>query len=352
MEKSILFRFLPLVLLFVLFFNYLICFHLQAAEEPAGVPEKLTVAFYDLPNVNALGFIMAKERGYYEAAGLPEIEFLWQDEAHTVFEHMEKDASIGVSWLAEGIQARAEGSKVVGLGRLSRGYSNAISIRRDWTPTLTNFDVLDGRKIGLSFRRDLSARVFFQSRGIKIHPIVFRPDRNVLFRKGGVDAIVVVSYNFFVLSEYVRGRDLFRNFKLSDYGGGYPEDTVFCRESFYEENPELCRAFMDATFRGWAYTFSHKEEAVQALVNYQRAYQLMGDTYILERELVAWESLMDLNPELGANGECGQEDYERLCRDMVKSGVIGEGEVPEYDTFFRINLHTENVKEPVVGPRD
>ena len=44
-----------------------------------------------------------------------------------------------------------------------------------------------------------------------------------------------------------------------------PEDGIYCREETLQNEPEMCKNFIDATIKGWAYAFQNKEEMVRTM---------------------------------------------------------------------------------------
>ena len=51
-------------------------------------------------------------------------------------------------------------------------------------------------------------------------------------------------------------RDEINVFNFYDYGMNFPEDGIYCMESTFKKDPELCRKFVDASIDGWTYALA------------------------------------------------------------------------------------------------
>ena len=137
--------------------------------------------------------------------------------------------------------------------------------------TVKDRDALDGARVtlwGSSFR---SAYIgYFKTAGVqpRILPQFFSVN---LFLTGGADACAAMEYNEYetIIQSGVDPEDL-TVFSLRNNGFGFPEDGVYATSRTARRNPELCRAFAQATLQGWAYCRAHPAEAVASVMRHAR----------------------------------------------------------------------------------
>lgn len=295
----------------------------------------LRVAFYDLPSIPFLGFIVAEKLGYFEQEGIGQVELIWRNELETVFDLLKQGkADFAVSWMSEGIRAAADGFDVVSIARLSQETTEAIYIRRDINPTYHKPRDLDGRKVGIAFRRDSNARAFFRHIGVNPVPVVFRAESGFVFNEGVVDAVIMPQFNVDVYCQYTRFRDQVRSYPVSNFGVVYPEDAVFCTRAFLKQKGDLCQRFMKAVWRGWNEVGKNRGRSVEILAAYSNKGDLPNDLFYLLQELDRWYPFLHFNKDLEKNGDCNQADFEQLRTDMIAAGLVDAQKVPAFKSFF------------------
>ena len=104
---------------------------------------------------------------------------------------------------------------------------------------------------------DIQARALFKLYGVQVRTIR-QPATIMLFLHGGVDVVSAMWYNeYHLLLNAGFNPDELRLFHFADYGLDFPEDGIYCRQDFFEENPDLCRHFVSASIKGWQYAFDH-----------------------------------------------------------------------------------------------
>ncbi len=83
------------------------------------------------------------------------------------------------------------------------------------------------------------------------------------FINGEVDAMsVFVSNQLYILDKL---NIKYNIFNPSDYGIYSYDEELFTSKSFVDSNPELVQRFIQATHKGWQYSFEHKEEIVDLI---------------------------------------------------------------------------------------
>lgn len=88
-----------------------------------------------------------------------------------------------------------------------------------------------------------------------------------LYASGAVDAILVKSYNEKIqvdMSSLAYGSA----FSFRSRGYDMPEDGVYVTYDYYMQHPMECKAFVEASIKGWKWVRAHKEEAVDMVMKY------------------------------------------------------------------------------------
>lgn len=88
-----------------------------------------------------------------------------------------------------------------------------------------------------------------------------------LYASGAVDAILVKSYNEKIqvdMSSLAYGSA----FSFRSRGYDMPEDGVYVTYDYYMQHPMECKAFVEASIKGWKWVRAHKEEAVDIVMKY------------------------------------------------------------------------------------
>ncbi len=76
-------------------------------------------------------------------------------------------------------------------------------------------------------------------------------------------------YNLILNSPSVDKNDLLF-FRLREMGMDFPEDAIYTAAETADADPELCRAFVRATFEGWEYARNNPEETLAVVMRETR----------------------------------------------------------------------------------
>ncbi len=157
-----------------------------------------------------------------------------------------------------------------------------------------------------------------------------------LFLRKGVDACAAMDYNEYnrILQAGVDPEEL-TCFPMREGRFGFPEDGLYCLDSFYRENGEDCRAFVEASMEGWAYAREHREEVLdlvmdrarKAHVPTNRAHQRWMLDHVLE------SIFPGDNPGDWQAGVLSRQDFERTVSVMREQGQLASA--PAYGDFVR-----------------
>jgi NitT/TauT family transport system substrate-binding protein len=86
------------------------------------------------------------------------------------------------------------------------------------------------------------------------------------FVDGDVDVVTATWYNELDTLKTRMGAENLRLFVAEDYGITFPRDTLITSEKVAKENPELVKAFLRATLRGWKDAIKDPKNAVDTVM--------------------------------------------------------------------------------------
>jgi len=234
---------------------------------------KIRFGCHWLPQAQFAGYYLAREKGFYRKAGL-EVEIVHAGATTSNVDMLQENkVDFASLFLATAVRIDAEGGDLVNVGQLFRHSSLILAARK--ASGINDLKDLNGKKIGI-WRSDFrdAPMQFLQQQGIKAE-IVFMNASVDLFLWGGVDAMLVTTYNELhaLAMAGVKTGDL-QLFRLKDYQLDIPEDGLYCHASFYRANADLCRRFVAATMAGWQYAATHQDEALETVERIMRENHL------------------------------------------------------------------------------
>jgi NitT/TauT family transport system substrate-binding protein len=221
-----------------------------------------------LPQAQFAGYYMAQAKGYYKDAGIDltlnpggpnlQCETLVASGADT----------FGVSGGADSvIAARNKGLPVVSVGMVGQVTPLVFVARKDGPiKTLEDFR---GKKVSVWFNgANLVLFRMLASKGIQPTEMTIQPQQIGVtpFVDGDVDVIGAFTYNELLTIQSRMGADKLRLFTPGDYGVALPVDSLIVAEKTAKEKPELVKAFLQATLRGWQDVFKDPKAGVDVVM--------------------------------------------------------------------------------------
>jgi len=317
-------RVLMLIVFFLLFFNSALL-----GRSPAAIrflPQWTHQAQF-------AGFYMALDKGFYAEEGLS-VTILDGGPQNPVGEAIQSDkAEIVSSFFSSALAMKNQGLPIVNICQYSK--RSALMVASKKSRLSEDIASLNGVRIGLWHKdfREIPL-YFFHSQGLSPDIIPIKSGIQ-LFLNDGVEALVVMWYNELhrILSAGYAEADL-NMFHFFDYGINMPEDGLFCREDYYDENRRYADAFVRASLRGWQYAFTHKDEALEAVLWRQKATgipaNLAHEGYMLD----CMQSLLEADADdASVSGYMSKKAYLEAIEIALKAGIIEN--VPPYQAFVR-----------------
>ncbi len=266
------------------------------------------------------GYYMAKEKGFYQNAGL-DVEIIpFTFGSSNVVE----DVVLGKATYGTGrsslLAARYQGLPVVALAAVFQETPSVLLTRTD--TGIENISDLIGRRIMIT-PDELGAAAtmgMLASQGLRAFDIVrIKHSYNLddLINKNTDAMACYVSNEPFVLKE--KGV-AFNSFAPSQYGQNYYGDLLFTSESEAKSHPKRVAAFKKASLQGWAYAFNHIEETARLIKAKYNGQDKSIESLIFEgRELkkLAYKKGVPL-------GNISTERFQEIARLYYDLGVLSE----------------------------
>lgn len=256
------------------------------------------------------GYYVAKEKGFYKDAGL---DVVIQSPAltGTVYHRLETNqCDAGIFSMMSAIDIIANGTPLVNILQTSMNSSYLIISRWGKDPLKEK-----GKRIAVYMSEpNYLAFILDRKQNTGYEWVYFTGNIN-LFLSGGVDMMSTVGY-----SEYLQlkqaGFDMPANsvYRFKDHGYNIQENGVYVRRDYYETHREQVKRFAEASKKGWEWTASHKEEALDIVMRYVREEHVQTNRVI--QRLMLEEIL-----RLQTDPDTGKREF-RLRPDMVKKANL------------------------------
>ncbi len=276
---------------------------------PSRANESITIRLKWLNQAQFAGYYVAKEKGYYSAAGLDvKIEPGGPD-----FPAVQMVAGgseqFGVTGADQILVAREKGVPVVALAVLYRKNPFVLfALSKSGIDKPAKFT---GKNIGVKLggNEELIYRAVIKSADVDKSKLTETPVKFDItpLLTGQVDV-----WPGYLINEVIATKE--RGFDVTiispaDYEISLYADTLFTTEKMLKEKPEIVRAFVTATMKGWAEAVANPEEAAKITVKY-------GSKLTYEHELAMMKaSIPLLKPDdkpLGSMDEAGWKRVESL----------------------------------------
>ena len=222
------------------------------------------------------GYYVAQAKGYYQSTGL-ETQIIHPSQSENAYSLLESGkAQIITLNLNQALHYISQGADLVNVMQTSQVNSQLLV---GHIP-LTNLASLGNRKLGVLSYIDFKLVQLITSKyGVKAQFVRYNGGVNVFLSKA-VDACLMVSYNEFIqLAECGYRADSTHVMRLSDWGYDMPEDGVYVLRSYYEQNRETVRKFVEASKKGWDYTANHEKEALGVTMTHVKESRIATNEY-------------------------------------------------------------------------
>ncbi len=220
----------------------------------------------------SVGFLVAKEKGYYRDAGLDVSISPGNGSATTAQLVASKATQIGFSDGYVVGNSIAKGMKIKTVGSIYRRDPAALMVLDD-SPIKTPKD-LEGKTVAMTAGSAQFQQwpAFAKGAGIdpsKIRIINIDPAGvGPALVSGKVDAIGGYVFSYAPSIE-IRGKKKLRMFWFADYGVTVVSNGIIVHLDTLKSSPDILRGFVPATIKGFLYGRQHIDEAIATVKKYQ-----------------------------------------------------------------------------------
>jgi NitT/TauT family transport system substrate-binding protein len=224
------------------------------------------------------GYYAALDQGYYEDEGL-DVD-IRPGGPDIVPEQvvLGGQAEFGINWLDSTLATRDKGQNIVNIAQVfTRSGMTEVTWKDEGLDQITD---LKGKKVGVWLGGN-EHKLFAALNKNGLDPqkdveIVAQPFDMELFLKRDIDAAAAMTYNELAQvletknadTDQLHTIDELNVLKMSDLGTGALEDGIFVREDWIseEDNEDVAKRFLKASFRGWIYCRDNPDECVNIVL--------------------------------------------------------------------------------------
>jgi len=294
--------------------------------------KKITFLPSWVPQSQFAGYYMAKEKGIYEKYGL-DVTIMTGGYTHDVITSLKSgESDFGVLFLYTGIMERVNGTKIVNIGQIfQRSGIMFVAKKKSCINTLKDFN---GKKIGVwrTVATELTTG-FLKKHNIHAEIVPFNNAINI-FLNDAVDITIMMNYN-----EYKRlinsgiNPDEINIFNFYNYGMNFPEDGIYCMETTFKSDPEVCRKFVEASIEGWTYALANTEETLDVIQKIKESAKVPSDRSHSHWMLNCMNDMIYSSNKNVKEGNLLESDFDYVSNFLYENKFITSK--PLYDDFYK-----------------
>jgi len=236
--------------------------------------------------------------------------------------------------LPTAVQLYSEKQPIVNLAQLLKSSSFMVVSKR--ASHIRGISDLNGKRIGL-FDEELQVvgDAFVKKYNLKLTVLPRGASVNLMLMDC-VDALIVKSYSDFhnIINSGIDSIAL-SAFYYKDIQLNFPEDGLYCLESTYKSNPELCKKFIQATLEGWQYMYDHPEESVDCVMKYVKSKSITMNYSQMRWTVTGLRGLLNVDGKKHVTGVLNQKDYNYTAWLLEKLGLVKKA--PAFNAINRSN---------------
>jgi NitT/TauT family transport system substrate-binding protein len=287
---------------------------LALATIPAHAGESVTVRLKWLNQAQFAGYYVAKDKGYYETAGLDVSIQPGGSDFPAVQIVAGGNEQFGVTGADQILIARSKGVPIVALAVIYRESPFVLFALKK--SGITKPSEFVGKNVGLKIggSEELVYRAVLKSAGVDkgaLHEVPVKFDLTPLLT-GQVDV-----WPGYLINEVLAAQE--KGFEVAvirpaDYGVNLYADTLFSTERMLQEKPDVVKKFVAATIHGWADAMADAEVAARTTVKFGNKLDYAHELAMMRASIPLIKAGKD------ATGVSKQSEWEGLQAMLVEAG--------------------------------
>lgn len=218
-----------------------------------------------IPNVEFAGILIAKDKGWYEEAGIDLILKKKEKGISVVDEVISGRAMIGITGGSDLIKSVDKGLKIKAVA--AQFQKSPFCLMSKNSQGIEKPEQLKGKKIGIKGPEgELMVKVILANYGINIEEVTIIPT--------GWELDPFIENKLDVLQAYMNNEPLILKEKGYDvtylpafkHGYDFYTGVFFTTENVIQEHPKLIQNFLDVTWRGWKEAFKDPGATAKIIV--------------------------------------------------------------------------------------
>ncbi|WP_298929037.1 ABC transporter substrate-binding protein [uncultured Ramlibacter sp.] len=231
-------------------------------------PVKASLRLKWLPQAQFAGFYVAQQKGYYKEAGIDLT--INPGGPNLLTENLVATGAdtFGLSGGTDSVLAGVEkGLPIVSVG-VAHQITPFVFVARKDGPIKSLKD-FEGKKVTAWFTgANYVLLGMLAKAGVDRSKVDLQPQQVSVtpFVNGEIDVVTATRYNELWSIRDRMGADKLQLFVAEDSGITFPRDTVIVSKETAQKNPELVKAFLRASIRGWREAMANPKEAVDLMM--------------------------------------------------------------------------------------
>lgn len=236
-----------------------------------------------LPQAQFAGFYYAKEKGFYKEEGIDLT--INPGGPNLLTENLVATGAdtFGLSGGTDSVMGAIDkGLPIVSIG-VAHQITPFVFVTRESGPVKTLQDV-EGKKATTWFTgANYVLLGMLANAGVDPSKVDLQPQQVSVtpFVNGDIDVITATWYNeLYTIRDRMKGEPL-KMFVAEDFGMTFPRDTLIVSKETAQNNPELVKAFLRASIKGWKEAIKHPDEAVDIIMKASPTLNRAHQEYML-----------------------------------------------------------------------
>mgnify|MGYP005843209839 CR=1 FL=1 len=273
------------------------------------------------------GFYAAKEKGFYEEAGL-DVEFLQYDGNSKIVESiLQNKAHFGLTYTSI-ISEYLKGKPV----KLLANYFKQSPLVLITQPHITSIQQLESKKVmGVSDDIDsITLMMMLEKFGVDSNDIINIPSDFSLnqFINKKIDAMAVFTTN--EVFELDKQGVKYNLFDPASYGTEYYDVNLFTSSKFAQQHPQKVQKFIQASNKGWEYALKHKKEIVDLILKKYNTQKRSKDALLFEANQI--EQIM--LAKVKSIGSIDKDRVKLIAQNIIESGYEKDTRLSQIDNLI------------------